>query len=178
MYDSEDNIPLKKRRSKYERVESKEKVLVWIREIKSFQLDGQAIVSPSQGPYMLELHLPLDLLFELWETENNKDIPFSSWYYARYPFNHPTPFPKPPKGENEPRQLNGEHTPYSLNLQNGTIIFARNLVILPRPISEPQSPPSSLETLPFSPIPDGDTSNYLPPPSYRRHIQDGTPDGD
>ncbi|WVW84628.1 hypothetical protein I302_106662 [Kwoniella bestiolae CBS 10118] len=142
------NIPLKKRKSKYERVESKEKVLVWIREINSFNADGQATLSPSQGPYMLELHLPLALLFNTWENERKKEVPFSAWFYARYPFNHPTPFQKPPEGQNEPQQLSGDHTPYTVNLQNGTIIFARNLVILPRPIIEPQSPIAARQGLP------------------------------
>ncbi|WWD04826.1 hypothetical protein V865_002897 [Kwoniella europaea PYCC6329] len=136
----DDNIPLKKRKSKYERVESKEKTLVWIREINSFNAEGQAALSPPQGPYMLELHLPLSLLFNAWENERKKDVPFSSWFYARYPYNHPTPSQKPPEVQNEPQQLSGEHTPYTVNLQNGTTIFARNLVILPRPIIEPQSP--------------------------------------
>ncbi|KAK6908233.1 hypothetical protein I203_102234 [Kwoniella mangroviensis CBS 8507] len=136
----DDNIPLKKRKSKYERVESKEKTMVWIREINNFNADGQATLSPPQGPYMLELHLPLALLFKAWENERQKDVPFSSWFYARYPYNHPIPSQEPPVGQNEPQQLNGEQTPYSVNLQNGTTIFARNLVILPRPIIEPQSP--------------------------------------
>ncbi|WWC96062.1 hypothetical protein V866_002929 [Kwoniella sp. B9012] len=136
----DDDIPLKKRKSKYERVESKEKTLVWIREINSFNADGQATLSPPQGPYMLELHLPLSLLFNAWENERKKDVPFSSWFYARYPYNHPTPSQTPPEGQNEPQQLSGEHTPYTVNLQNGTTIFARNLVILPRPMIEPQSP--------------------------------------
>nr|XP_019012711.1 uncharacterized protein I206_02206 [Kwoniella pini CBS 10737]OCF51492.1 hypothetical protein I206_02206 [Kwoniella pini CBS 10737] len=59
--------------------------------------------------------------------------------YAKYPFNHPTPYPPPRTGENEPQQLNAEDTPYSMKIKDGTIIFARTLIILPRPIIEHHS---------------------------------------
>ncbi|WWC62514.1 uncharacterized protein I303_105110 [Kwoniella dejecticola CBS 10117] len=145
----EDDIPLKRRKSKYDRLDrvvvTQDKVLVWVREIEFFDPDGKATLSPSYGPFMLESHLPLDMLFKQWESGHRKDVPFANWFYAKYPLNHPTPYPVPSTGENEPQQLNREDTPRSLNMLDGTIIFARTLVILPRPIIEPHSPTSQTQ---------------------------------
>ncbi|WRT67820.1 uncharacterized protein IL334_004794 [Kwoniella shivajii] len=134
----EDKVKRKKRKIKHESIESGKQITVWIREIIRFDRDGQATLSPSHGPYVLEINEPFETLFQAWERENDEIVPFKSWFYAKYPSNHPTPFSRPKKGQNEPQQLGRDQTPFSINLQDGAIIFARSLIILPRPNIEKQ----------------------------------------
>ncbi|WVF68941.1 hypothetical protein IAT40_003715 [Kwoniella sp. CBS 6097] len=116
--------------------------VVWIRRIISFGPEGVAKLSQAHGPFQISPSTPLKHLFAVWEKLNAREIPFAEYFYAKYPFNEPSPDPLPGTGVNEPYHLRPEHTPESVGLSNGCIIYVRMLVILPEP---PKEPPQRLK---------------------------------